>query len=184
MPTVSTDTTRTAGVTLVEVTVRADTRHRVRLESRLDGPIWPPRSGGTVADGWHRGGVTRVVSAGVTGIGFATPAPPAEPAVELTDTEPIRELPRGITAWLEGVEERVATAETLAEAETLPSATTAVESVGGLAAVEELTAALERDRRALDSLSFVPNDLRRRVETVDVPVATLACIADERRTES
>lgn len=179
MPTVSTETMRMGGVTFVEVRVTAEAPHRIRLESRLDEPIWPPRSGGTVAAGWDRQGLTRLVPAGVTGIGFATPAMPADPAVELTTAEPTGELPEGIATWLERIEVRVATAETLAEADDVPSATTAMESIGGLAAVETLAAALERDRRALGRLSFVPDELHRRADAVDVPTATLACIAGE-----
>lgn len=179
MPTVSTETMRTGGVTLVEVRVTAEAPHRIRLESRLDGPIWPPRSGGTVAAGWDQRGLTRVVPAGVTGIGFATPATPAAPAVELTTANPTEERPEEITTWLERIEERVATAETLAEAGDVHSATAAIESIGSLAAVEELAAALERDRRVLGRLSFVPDELRRQVESVDVPTATLARIAGE-----
>lgn len=179
MPTVSTETRRTAGVTLVEVRVRAEAPHRIRLESRLDGPIWPPRTGGTVTEEWDRRGLTRIVSAGVTGIGFATPAPPADPAVELTTAEPAGGLPRGIATWLDRIEERVATAETLAAADDVRSAAEAVESVGGLAAVETLVARLERDRRAIERLSFVPDELRRRADAVDVPATTLARIAGQ-----
>lgn len=179
MPTVLTETTRTDGVTFVEVRVRAEAPHRIRLESRLDGPIWPPRAGGAVAEGWDRDGLTRVVPAGVTGIGFATSATPDGPAVELTAAKPMGELPRGIAAWMDRIEERITTAETLADADDVPSATAAVESVGGLAAVEALAAALERDRRALGRLSFVPEELRRRADAVDVPTATLARIAGE-----
>lgn len=179
MPTLSAETTRTDGVTFVEVQVTAEAPHRIRLESRLDGPVWPPRSGGTAVAGWDQGGLTRVVSAGVTGIGFATPAPPADPAVELMAAEPRRELPTGIVAWLDHVEERIATAETLAEADDVPSATAVIESIGGLAAVETLAAALERDRRALGHLSFVPDELRQRADAVDVPTVTLARIAGE-----
>lgn len=177
MPTTAVETRRTDGVTFVEVRIRAGTPHRIRLESRLDGPVWPPHSGGESAPGWDEGGLTRVVPAGETGVGFATPAPPSEPAVELTSAEPVEGLPEGITAWLDRVEARVATAERLAAVEDLHGATRAVESLGGLAAVEELAASLARDRRVLARLSFVPDELRRRADAVDVPTATLAGIA-------
>ncbi|WP_336134873.1 hypothetical protein [Natronomonas amylolytica] len=179
MPTVTVDTRRTNGVTFVETRVFAEVPHRIRLESRLGGPVWPPRSGGQVAAGWDERGVTREVPAGATGFGFATPAPPTEPAVELTAAEPIAGLPDGIGTWLDRLEERVATAETLADADGLPSATSAVESAGGLAGVEALAAALARDRRTVSRLSLVPEGLRQRIEGVDVPTATLARIADE-----
>jgi hypothetical protein len=186
MPTVRTDTWRVDGVTFVEVCVTAAAAHRIRLESRLEGVVWPPRSGGSVAAGWDEQGLTRVVPAGTTGFGFATPAPPAEPAVEVVAAEPVdgsdstsdSELPEGIGAWLERVETRVATAEALAEAEDLHAAAEAVESAGGLAAVEGLVAELATDRRVLPRLSFVPAELCRRTEAVDVPMATLARIAD------
>lgn len=179
MPTVTTETRRVDGVTFVEVRIAAETSHRIRLESRLDGPVLSPRSGSEAAGRWEDGALTRTVSVGVTGVGFATPAPPADPAVELAAAEPVGEPPRGIATWLDRVEERVRTAETLAAADDLPAATKAVEAAGGLAAVEELAAALERDRRVLGDLSFVSDELRRRAETVEVPTATLARIAEK-----
>lgn len=179
MPTITTETRRADGVTFVEVRILADEPHRVRLESRLDGSVWPPHSGGAAAPGWDENGVTRVVPAGETGLGFAAPAPPTDPAVELTAAESVEGLPEGISAWLDRIEARVATAERLAAADDLHAVTDAVESAGGLAAVEELAATLAQDRRALSRLSFVPEDLRRRVETVDVPASTLARIAGE-----
>ncbi|MEF8913943.1 DUF7857 domain-containing protein [Natronomonas sp.] len=179
MPTVTVDTRRTDGVTFVEARIFAEAPHLIRLESHLDGPVWPPRSGGQVAAGWDERGLNRVISAGATGIGFATSAPPTDPTVELTAAEPVEGLPDGVAAWLDRMEERVATAETLAAAGDLPSATKAVESAGGLADVEALAATLAQDRRAASRLSLVPEELRRRVESVDVPVATLARIADD-----
>jgi hypothetical protein len=179
MPTVTVDTRRTDGVTFVEACVSTTTPHRIRLESRLDGPIWLPRSGGRADDGWDERGLMRVIPAGRTGFGFATPAPPADPAVELTHAEPVSEVPEGVTSWLDRVEARVETAEELAGAEDLPSATTAMASVGGLAGVESLATTLAKDRRVLGRLSFVPDELRERVDAVELPTATLARIADE-----
>lgn len=177
MPTVTVDTHRQGCVTFVEVRVATDVPHRVRLESRLDGPVWPPRSGGDAA-GWDESGLTRVVPAGETGFGFAAPASPSEPAVELTAAEPIGGLPDGVEAWLDRVEARVTTAETLAAADDLHAVARAVESAGGLAAVEDLAASLAQDRRVLPRLSFVPAELRRRIDAVEVPTTTLARIAD------
>jgi hypothetical protein len=179
MPTVTVDTRRTDDVTFVEIRVSATAPHRIRLESRLDGPVWPPRSGGRADDGWDERGLTRVIAAGETGFGFVTPAPPADPAVELTHAESVSELPEGVASWLDRVEARVATAEELERAEDLPSATTAMASVGGLAGVESLAATLAKDRRVLGTLSFVPDELRKRVDAVEVPTATLARIAGE-----
>jgi hypothetical protein len=179
MPTVTVDTRRTDGVTFVQMRASATEAHRIRLESHLDGPIWPPRSGGRADTGWDDRGLTRVIPAGETGFGFATPALPADPAVELTRAEPVSEVPEGVTSWLDRVEARVATAEELESAEDLPSATTAMVSVGGLAEVESLEATLAKDRRVLRRLSFVPAELRERVDAVEVPTATLARIAGE-----
>lgn len=179
MPRVTVDTRRADGVTFVEARVSATAPHRIRLESRLDGPIWPPRSGGWRDSGWDEHGLTRVIPAGETGFGFATPAPPADPAVELTRAEPVSGLPEGVASWLDRVEARVATAEELESAEDLPSATTAMASVGGLAGVESLAATLAKDRRVLGYLSFVPNELRERVDAVELPTTTLARIAGE-----
>jgi hypothetical protein len=72
------------GVTLVEAVVTGETREQVRVENRLDGPVWPPRAEGVPAPGWDESGYEGVV----TGderlvVGYASPAPPAEPPVEL-----------------------------------------------------------------------------------------------------
>mgnify|MGYP000589719394 CR=1 FL=1 len=86
---------RPGGVTLVAV--RLDNRveapgvdaHRVRLESRIDGPTWPPRVEGVPATPWDGDVAEVVVPTGQVGsVGFASPAPPAEPPVEITSVEP------------------------------------------------------------------------------------------------
>ena len=179
MPTLTARTVRSDGVTFVEVLLEATRPHRVRVESRLDGPVWPPRTEDRPEDGWDDRGVATTVDAGTTPFGFATPAPPSEPAVELVRAEPLppSQVPEGVAAWLERVEERVATAERLAAADDLPSATRAVRAVGGLAAVEALAADLARDRRALSRLDVAPDDLTARVESVDVPTEAFASLA-------
>ena len=76
------------GVTLV--TVRLDggaAAQRVRLANRLDGPVWPPRRRGVPEAGWDDGGVEAVVPAdGTVALGYASPAEPADPPVELADS--------------------------------------------------------------------------------------------------
>ena len=81
MPTASTETVRTDGVTLVETRVTATERHRVRLAVRCDGPVWPPRDAGPDVR-WTDGTVT-VEVATAKGVGFATSAAPASVDVEL-----------------------------------------------------------------------------------------------------
>ena len=179
MPTLEVEAVRSDGVTFVELLVAAERPHRVRVESRLDAPVWPPRSNGRPVDGWDDAGVTATVEEGRTAFGFATPAEPVEQAAEIIRAEPVRgtELPAGMKAWLERVEERVETAERLAAVNDLPSATRAVASVGGLSAVEELAAHLARDRRALSRLDVAPDDLAARVDSIDLPTAAFARLA-------
>lgn len=181
MPALTVETVRTGGVTFVELLVEADRPCRVRVESRLEGPVWPPRSGGRSEDGWDEAGVTRTVEAGRTPLGFATPAPPQDTVAEVTDVEPTGTPPEGVAAWLDRVEGRIEAAERLAAADDLPSATAAVTAVGGLAGVEDLATDLARDRRALARLSFVPDELCERADSVEIPVSTLARLAHSRR---
>ncbi|WP_435096466.1 hypothetical protein [Halorubrum sp. N11] len=59
---------------------------RVRIESRLDAPVLPPRRGGVPEDGWDESGVTLRLDAGERrAIGFAARSSPAEPPVEIAD---------------------------------------------------------------------------------------------------
>lgn len=179
MPTLTAETVRTGDVTLVEALVTAARPHRVRVESRLDGPLWPPRSDGRPADGWDDRGVSTTVEAGTTAFGFATPAPPAEPAVELVAAEPVApaSAPEGVAVLFERVEDRLERAERLASADDLPSATHAVAAAGGLAAVEELAAELARDRRVVSRLPFAPEYLCSRLEAVDLDLEAYGRLA-------
>jgi hypothetical protein len=178
MPTVATTTVRTGGVTLVELQARAARPHRLRIDVRCDGPVWPPHDDG--AAGWSSTGVTVEVSAGPTGVGFATPAPPGTVEVTLAGAEALDDVPAGLQSWLDAVESRVVTAERLAAAEDLRAATDAVADVGGLVTVERLSAELARDRRLLARLSFPPEELCDRVESVRLPVEPLATVAQAR----
>ena len=111
---VSWTTARPGGVTLVAV--RLDNRvesagvdaHRGRLVPLLDGPVWPPRVEGVPAGPWDcadadaarsgaaSSGATRsdaavevVVPTGRVGsVGFASPAVPVDPPVEVDAVEP------------------------------------------------------------------------------------------------
>lgn len=181
MPTLSVEAVRADGVTFVELLVEAERPHRVRVESRLDGPVWPPRAAGRPVEGWDAAGVSARVDAGTTPFGFATPARPEGAVADLVAAEPL-DVPEGVESWLRRVEARVETAERLAAVDDLPAASRAVARVGGLAGVESLAADLARDRRALSRLSVAP-DLAARVEAVDVPVRAFARLAqrDSRR---
>lgn len=166
-------------MTFVEVLVDAERPHRVRIENRLAGPVWPPRTDGRPVEGWDSDGVSTTVGVGTTSLGFATSAPPEEPAVDLVESDPVEpdEVPSGVDDWLRRVECRLERAERLEAVEDVPAAAEAVERAGGLAGVERLAASVERDRRAASRLSFVPDGLARRLDAVDVPTEALASLA-------
>lgn len=90
MVTIDADAASHDGVTLVTATVAgADAPVRVTIESRLDGPVWPPRRQGEPAAGWTDDGFAGVVPAdGSLALGFASPADPVDPPLELVATEP------------------------------------------------------------------------------------------------
>jgi len=77
---------RRRGVTFVEVTVRNDrsTPQTVSLESRLDGPVWTPRRDGATPPEWTGGTWEATLAPGERrGVGFASPADPVDPPVEM-----------------------------------------------------------------------------------------------------
>lgn len=77
-----------AGVALVAAVVSstAPTPRRVRAVPRVDGPVWPPRRNGVPEREWSDGELSVVVPAGSRlAVGFATPASPDSPPVELHD---------------------------------------------------------------------------------------------------
>ena len=83
---------REDGASLVGVRVRNDgaVPRRVRIESRLDGPLLPPRRGGVPEPGWDATGVTRVIDPGErAAFGFAALAEPTDPPVEIASVEPV-----------------------------------------------------------------------------------------------
>ncbi|ELZ54495.1 MULTISPECIES: hypothetical protein [Halorubrum] len=82
---------REGGASLVGFRVRNDgaVPRRVRIESRLDAPVLPPRRGGAAAAGWDAAGVTAVIGPGdEAAFGFAALAERVEPPVEVVDIEP------------------------------------------------------------------------------------------------
>lgn len=71
----------------------------VRLESRLDGAVHPPRADGVPGAGWSGETWTGRVDAGArVGVGFATPAAPREPPVR------VESIPSEASAGRFGVE--------------------------------------------------------------------------------
>lgn len=76
------------GVTLVTVHLRdIDVPTRVRIDHRLDGPLWPPRREGVPEAGWTDTGFDGVVGPENHTLGYATPATPADPVATLADAE-------------------------------------------------------------------------------------------------
>ncbi|MDS0260342.1 hypothetical protein NDI56_13140 [Haloarcula sp. S1CR25-12] len=83
------------GVTLVAAYLRdIEVPTRVAVRNRLDGPVWPPRSEGLPEAGWTETGFSGVVGSGSTALGYATPAPPAEPPAELVDAVTVPDAER------------------------------------------------------------------------------------------
>jgi hypothetical protein len=178
MPRLTAETVRNDGVSFVEILLEADRPHSVQLTPCFDGPIWPPRNDGEPTHRWTDAPVSVEIDAGTTAIGFATPSDVDGSPVEIVDSEPRSEpLPGGIEAWIERVEKRIAAAEPLCAVEDLHAAADVIESLGGLSAVETLIAAIERDRRLASKLSFVPDTLCERLDSIEIPVGTFARIA-------
>lgn len=81
------------GVTLVTVRLTGDgVARRVRVNNRLDGPVWPPRREGRPAAGWDDSGYEGVVPAeGTLSLGYATPAPAEETPVAVESLGVVRD---------------------------------------------------------------------------------------------
>lgn len=80
----------TDGVTLVRAALTDVTEPtRVVLANRLEGPLWPPRREGIPEDGWTASGFEAVLEPGRHALGYASPAQPADPAVELVEATPV-----------------------------------------------------------------------------------------------
>lgn len=87
MVTLDATVAREDGVALVELLVEnpAAVARRVRIENRIDGPCWPPRTRGVPDEGWDEAGVEIVLDPGERrALGYASdgsvPDPPAEMA--------------------------------------------------------------------------------------------------------
>ena len=85
MVTLDATVAREGGVALVELLVEnpAAVARRVRIENRIDGPCWPPRTRGVPDEGWDEAGVEIVLDPGERrALGYASdgsvPDPPAE----------------------------------------------------------------------------------------------------------
>jgi|AntRauTorcE11898_2_1112593.scaffolds.fasta_scaffold00569_5 hypothetical protein len=83
---------RAGDASLVRCRVHNDdaVSRRVRIESRFDAPVLPPRRAGVPEDGWDATGVTLRIGPGERrGFGFAAPSPPVEPPVTVASVEPV-----------------------------------------------------------------------------------------------
>lgn len=88
MATLESHTTRSDGVTLVELVVTSDVKERVRVENCLDGPVWPPRRQGVPEEGWTGEGYESEVGPDDRLVaGYATPAEPCEPPARLVSLD-------------------------------------------------------------------------------------------------
>jgi hypothetical protein len=85
---------RLGSAVLVEAVVASDASVpvRARLSARTDGPVWPPRQNGVPERPWADGELSLVVPPdGRTAVGFATPADPGAPPVEVVEAAPAPE---------------------------------------------------------------------------------------------
>jgi len=99
-----------------------------------------------------------------------------EPATEPANTataSPETDAPQQPTAWLDAVESRLATMETLARTSDADEARTAVTELGGIEDVRELQAQLDADRRQLEELQSRSATLAEQLSAVELPLATL-----------
>lgn len=104
MATLRTRCTHSDGVTLVELLATADRPERVRIENRLDGPVWPPRRRGVPAEGWTDEGFAGVVAPDDRLLlGYACPAEPADPPAAIAAEVPEAEAGDGSVTPLEVV---------------------------------------------------------------------------------
>ncbi|MWG34597.1 DUF7857 domain-containing protein [Halomarina oriensis] len=117
---------------------------------------------------------------------------PERPSAATDGASPIRETSDGATkdepsddtpstgVDLAAVERRLELAERLAAAETLTAASAAVAAAGGIDGVRALDGHLAADRDRLRALAERVETLGDRVDSVDLPVETLARIGGER----
>lgn len=104
---------REGDASLVSCRVRNDgaVPRRVRVESRLDGAVLPPRRGGVPEPGWDAAGVTAVLAPGERrAFGFASVAEPVEPPVAVASAEPVEPGSEAEAGAADGVGDPVRTA--------------------------------------------------------------------------
>jgi len=78
------------GVTLVTAVVSGVAEPtRLTVANRLDGPVHPPRRQGVPEAGWTDDGFEGVVGPETCALGYATPAPAADPPAELVSADPV-----------------------------------------------------------------------------------------------
>jgi hypothetical protein len=86
MATLDWDCVTENGVTLVRLVARSEARATVRIESQLDGPVWPPRTRGVPEAGWDERGYEGVVEPDDRLVlGYASPAAPTTPPATITE---------------------------------------------------------------------------------------------------
>lgn len=90
MVSLETRTSSGGDVTLVELLVTTDAPMAVRIENRLDGPVWPPRRQGVPAEGWDETGFEGVVEERLV-LGYATPAAPTDTPAEIVSAHPVND---------------------------------------------------------------------------------------------
>lgn len=85
MASIDWDLARVEDTTLVEVVIETDVPARIRLESTL-APVWPPRRQGRPMAEWDGRQYETVVSPdSAHRLGYASPADPVEPPIEMLD---------------------------------------------------------------------------------------------------
>lgn len=90
MVTIETTADRRNGITTVQIVLSngRSTPQLVRIRNALEGPVWPPRPEGVPDPRWADDVWESTIEPGRTrGIGFATPAPPTDPLVEILTSE-------------------------------------------------------------------------------------------------
>jgi hypothetical protein len=91
MVTLECTATRTDGITLVTGRLENEGAPRhVRVEHRLDGPVWPPLRRSVPAAGWSDGAFECELAAAETrALGYATPAPADDDPLTVVDVCPV-----------------------------------------------------------------------------------------------
>jgi hypothetical protein len=97
-----------------------------------------------------------------------------ESAADAGSVTPVEShTPQQPTAWLDAVESRLSTVETLARTNDADEARKAVTALGGIEDVRALQAQLDADRRHLEELQSRSTALTEQLSAVELPLATL-----------